>query len=456
MIGFDTCCNDDNGTNVTLGKIKLTDANGDVFTDLAGALAYVQEFTDAVITETSFADGVFYFTVPANTEFLKRDSFCSVYLSAQELQFEDNSGLVTAFDNFAFLQNTKNNIIGDASFKEQAFFASTGNNTLGVCTFTGSNCFGASTGNNTLGNCIFEKGNNFILAQGDNTLGDCQFDTVTVEGSNFNSSSGNNTLRNCSFNGTGDFSTSTGNNTIADSLFVGDAAFWGATGNNTFGICEFQGAEAFRQSTGNNTFASNSKILGVDSFTQSTGNNVFGNMCQIGNSCFASATGNNVFGKNCNFSGANFYEVTGINVFGKSCVFGNSDFSNSLGTLIFDDCIFGDGCFSPFYGDEIILKNLTCGSDFLAGANPNIKVSIYKIANCGSNFCLDFKGRIDITYALGNDSTATLPADIFTTANICSIHIPNALQYNNGGSPDGDLVNLLTNVSNPDSLITYD
>jgi len=444
-------------SNVIIGKIKLTDANGDVFSNLAGALAYVQEFTDAEITEMYFSEGIFYFTVPENTGFLKRDSFCSVYLSAQELQFEDPYGLVTAFDNFAFLQNTKNNIVGDASFKEQAFYATTGNNTLGICLFTGSSAFSSSTGNNTLGNCIFEKGSNFVSSQGDNVLGDCQFDTDTIEGYNFNMSSGNNTLRNCTFNATSDFSQSTGNNTLGDCLFVGDDAFILSNGNNTLGICEFQGAQAFRQSTGNNNFAANSKVIGFDSFTLSTGNNVFGNMCQIGNSCFASATGNNIFGNECTFSGNNFFEANGKNVFGKSCVFSDNEFLNSLGTLIFDEnCIFSGTCIINFSGDEIQLKNVVCGDDFLSYANPKIKISIYKIATCGVNFCLDFTGRIDITYALGNDETATLPADIFTTANICSIHIPNALQYNNAGGPDGDLVNLLANVTNPDSLITYD
>lgn len=514
MIGFDTCCSDDNGTNVTLGKIKLTDANGDIFIDLAGALAYVQQFTTAEITETSFADGVFYFTVNANTAFDLSDYFCASGSSAKRLQFEDSLGLVTAFGNYSFVENTENNIIGNASFKENVFVGSTGNNTLGDCLFTGSQAFLNSTGNNNLGNCVFEKGFHFGGSSGNNTLGDCQFDTVTIEGGNFSSATGNNNLGNCVFNGGADFDTTTGNNSFGFCEFYGQSfysatsnnffkKFYGeglnyhfrfATGNNVFldaTIAEgfFMesstgnntihsgggGAEFFNSSEGNNIFGKNitfavasfnnsvgdnffgeSCVFEQGAFNNSSGNNSFQDKCLFLNTSFSGATGNNNFGSECVFFDYSFNASSGNNNFNNKCVFGIENFSHSTGNNSFGtQTLFADTCFKNSESNNEILS-ATFGNQCFINAAPKIKNSVGEIINVGSEFALNYLGRFDITQTLGLTAGTDLPIDIFTTANICSIHIPNALQYNNGGSPDGDLVNLLANVTNPNSLITYD
>lgn len=459
MIGFDTCCNDDNGTNVTLGKIKLTDANGDVFTDLDGALAYVQQFTTAEITETSFADGVFYFTVPEGTEFLEKDNFCSAIDFADGLQFEDVLGLVRAFDNFAFYQNAKNNILKSASFKEQAFYGSTGINTVTDCIFTGSNCFTSSTAQNKVTGCIFEKGNHFIRSEGDNLITSCEFDTVTLEGSNFKESTGKNKINNCRFYAEMDFSYSEGFNEFEKSTIIGNKFFFTSSGNNVFNQCTITGDLCFGQSTGDNNFSSNTVISGTNNFNSASGNNTFGNDCTFTGDYFgAISTGNNTFGNNINATGNNFFlAASGKNKFGNNCVFGGLAFSESSGKNIFgNDNTFGNYSFENSTSENHIGFDGIFGRYAFRVAFPKYKNSIASIKNCDIEFAKNYTGRFDVLYQLGTDGTATLPADIFTTANICSIHIPNELQYNNGGSPDGDLVNLLANVTDPNSIITYD
>lgn len=500
MIGFDSCCGEDNGGNVTLGKIKLTDANGDVFTDLAGALAYVQEFTTAAITETSFSDGVFYFTVPANTEFLERDSFCSLYLNATNLKFEDNLGLVTAFDNFAFYQNGTNNILGSASFKQDAFRETSGSNTLLNCTFTGSHAFANSSGNNVLGVCNFEKGYNFYESSGSNTLLLTEYDIVEVQGYNFYMSSGNNKfLFYLTSNGPEDFSYSFGDNEITAATFqlncfnnssgnniikkfnniLATESFRESTGNNIINrVCFYGNGSFFQLSTGNNIIGGLSEFYG-ENFNNATGNNSFGAFCYFNSNSFNGVTGNNNFGKNCNFgsscfnstrlSSKNNFEIgctfldncftlsDGNNTFSKSCSFGNLCFNTSHGINNFDrGCQFGDNCFQASSSNNNFGYLIAFGNDCFDSAAPQAFNTIESILSCGSGFAKDYTGRFDITSELGNSPLATLPSDIFTTSNICSIHIPNALQYNNAGGPDGDLVNLLANVTNPDSLITYD
>lgn len=450
----------ESGSVLPIGKIKLTDANGDVFTDLAGALAYVQQFTTAEITETSFADGVFYFTVTEGTEFLEKDNFCSAFDFADGLQFEDVLGLVRAFDNFAFYQNAKNNILKYASFKEQAFYGSTGLNTVTDCVFTGSNCFTYSTAQNKVTGCVFEKGSHFLGTEGDNLITSCEFDTVTLEGSNFKESTGKNKINNCKFYAEMDFSYSEGFNEFEKSTITGNKFFFTSSGNNFFNQCTMTGDYCFAESTGDNEFSSDTVIEGMYNFNLSEGNNTFYNNCSfIGDYIFSTSKGNNTFGNNTTATGDNFFiGALGNNTFGNNCAFsGRLAFSETSGKNIFgNDNTFGDTSFQMSTSENVIGFNSIFGRYAFRQAVSNIKNSIASIKDCDIEFAKNYGGRFDILSSLGDDGTSNLPADIFTTAEICSIHIPNILKYINGGSPDGDLVNMIANVTNPDSKFIYD
>jgi len=133
-----------------LGKIRIVDKLGEVFTDLATASAYVSTFTLATLTNESYSDGVYYFTVPNGTSFAELGGFLS-YSSAY---IEDDLGLINNFGIACFEGNSGNNILGNCTFGIVAFDTSSGNNTFGNCIF-GGGCFIGATGNNVLGDCTF-------------------------------------------------------------------------------------------------------------------------------------------------------------------------------------------------------------------------------------------------------------------------------------------------------------
>jgi hypothetical protein len=135
------CCNN----TTPQGKITLTGGIADgLYTDLASAIAYIQGFTSATITDASLSGDTFKFTVPAGSDF----SLVSDFMTNTTGIFIDNLGLVVIFG-------------------KNAFGGSTGNNVLGNCTF-GNGSFANSTGNNILGDCIFRE--SFIGASGTNTI----------------------------------------------------------------------------------------------------------------------------------------------------------------------------------------------------------------------------------------------------------------------------------------------
>ena len=154
----------DLGGGGSLGLIQIEDIAGQLFTDLATASAYIRTFTTATITQESFNNGVFYFTVPAGSDFSLSNGFC-FSLSGN---FVDRLGLITTFSDSAFGNSTGNNILGNCTFGGDCFSLSTGNNILGNCIF-GESAFGTSTGNNILGNCIFAN-NPFDSCLGTNVV----------------------------------------------------------------------------------------------------------------------------------------------------------------------------------------------------------------------------------------------------------------------------------------------
>jgi len=149
------------GGGATLGLIKIVDKAGDFFTNLATASAYIRTFTSATITNESFSNGTFWFTVPNGSNF--GDTFG--FLMSSSAYIEDTLGLITSFTdgatNLQFYENTGNNILGNCTFKNEAFAYSTGNNILGNCTF-GDECFNYATGINKIGNILLSSISNYF------------------------------------------------------------------------------------------------------------------------------------------------------------------------------------------------------------------------------------------------------------------------------------------------------
>ena len=112
---------------VPQGLITLTNGIADgLYTDLASAIAYIQTFTSATITDASLSGDTFKFTVPVGSDF----SLSTGFMMATTGSFVDNQGLVTAFGNFAFVDSQGNNVLGDCTLGDNSFSGATGTNTI--------------------------------------------------------------------------------------------------------------------------------------------------------------------------------------------------------------------------------------------------------------------------------------------------------------------------------------
>ena len=105
-----------------LGLIQIVDKDGDFFTDLATATAYIEQyFNPSIITDKSFNNGVFYFTVPSSTS---TENVVVGFLSAADgistnsASFVDEFGLVSFFSSTSnFERNSGNHIMGNVDFQ---------------------------------------------------------------------------------------------------------------------------------------------------------------------------------------------------------------------------------------------------------------------------------------------------------------------------------------------------
>lgn len=391
MIGFENTgiLGGDTPSSDALGKIKLTDATNQVFNDLAGAMAYVSLFTDAELTETSFSDNTFYFTVPANTDFLLANGFCGKITNAELLSFEDPNGLVVNFKESAFESNEKNNIFHNVTFDQFAFNNALGINIFNVC----------SAGNNSFNSC-----------SGKFTFGD---------GNNF----GQNSFQNAS-----------GIFTFLNNSNFGDRCFL-ASVNPTINI-------------------GNTNSFGIEFLKNSTATGIFGSTNYFEEKAFQNLTSKSLqFGNENEFADNAFTESSLIATFDSNNIFLDFAFKGTSGNVIFNnESEFASQCFSDSTANFKLLGNNYFEDNCFENANPTIKNEIENITSCGSNFALDYIGRFDILSKLGINELQNLPNDFFTTSQIVNFNYPNALNYNNAGGKDGDLVNVLANITNINSV----
>ena len=110
------------GSGVQSGLIQIIDKDGDFFTDLATATTYIEQyFNPTIITDKSFNNGVFYFTVPNSTS---TENVAVGFLSAADgistnsASFVDEFGLVNFFLSASnFERNSGYHIMGSVDFQ---------------------------------------------------------------------------------------------------------------------------------------------------------------------------------------------------------------------------------------------------------------------------------------------------------------------------------------------------
>ena len=147
------------GSGGTLGLIKIVDKAGDFFTNLATASAYIRTFTSATITDESYSNGTFWFTVPNGSSFGLASNFLS--MGGSKASIIDELGLITTFGGYAFYPNSGIHILGDCTFGVVAFQNANCNVTLGNCTFANGGFAGFSGIAKTRNILLTATGSNF-------------------------------------------------------------------------------------------------------------------------------------------------------------------------------------------------------------------------------------------------------------------------------------------------------
>jgi hypothetical protein len=109
------------------GKITITGGVGaGLYSNLSTAIAYINTFTSATVTDATLVGDVFKFTVPAGSDF----SANSKFLENVSANIQDPDGLITKFADNAFVGNTGNNLLLNVEFGIDAFNSASGTNTI--------------------------------------------------------------------------------------------------------------------------------------------------------------------------------------------------------------------------------------------------------------------------------------------------------------------------------------
>ena len=120
-----------------LGLIQIVDLNGDFFTDLATASAWIRTFINHTvypITNESFDSGVFYFTVPSGTYVDLNAGF----LSNTSASIYDELGLLIEISDNSFSLNSGEVVLKNVNFQEYSFNQFSGKASLNNILFIGS------------------------------------------------------------------------------------------------------------------------------------------------------------------------------------------------------------------------------------------------------------------------------------------------------------------------------
>jgi hypothetical protein len=99
----------------TLGLIKIVDKAGDFFTNLATASAYIRTFTSATITNESYSNGTFWFTVPNGSSLANNNGFL-YKLTPHTAYIEDPLELISFLGNNTLGFSSGNSFLGNVRF----------------------------------------------------------------------------------------------------------------------------------------------------------------------------------------------------------------------------------------------------------------------------------------------------------------------------------------------------
>jgi len=527
MIGFENnISSSSGGTTSTLGKISLTDATSQVFTNQDEAISYINQFTNATLTEVIF-DAVtktLYFTVPAGTLLNLQQGFCGKLTNAERLQFSDVNGLIISYEAQAFEGNECNNTFGSNLFFKEGSF----NEAFGINTFDSDNEFAENCFANYTGSAIFKDRNTFLdgfmqsantvkVTLGNNNVINQGFylaeNNCTITAGNENSFL-NNSFQNASINftcgNTNDFSNdtfnqSTGVVTMGNNNIIGSGSGEEFVGFFTLGNENYIRENSFLNATLEFNCGDRNEFE-MQCFYSSSVFGIFGDDNNIGIYCFQqlensfSSTEKLTFGNRNTFNGWNFSESSNAYLdFGSQNGFFDGSFHSSFDLYIqfSTNCAFRDLCFNDTltitakfdyytefngacFGSSLdcdifihkgffennfaenstsnftILGEADFRDDCFRGANPTKKNTVEWIKYAGVRFALNYTGRFDLLSKLGTTPLQNLPNDFFTTSNLVSIHVPNALDYANDGAPDLDLLNMSNNTTNIDRLFIAD
>jgi hypothetical protein len=166
---------------------------------------------------------------------------------------------------------------------------------------------------------------------------------------------------------------------------------------------------------------------GDDCFNQNSGNNIIdglGNDITFGNSCFVSSSGNNYI--NRAFAGDEFFTLSSGNNTIEYCQPGDYAFSKSSGNNTIGDGKFGENAFVE------------------AASSLN---TITNIINANDNFGKGYIGNFMIRGDIGATDSADLlgTATFFNNGGSANLIVQLAKLTSNGGNPEGDLDNAVTN-----------
>jgi len=151
------------GLDAASGLIKIVDLNGDFFTDLATANTYISTFTNATITNESFSDGVYCFTVPVGSDFSEADYFLGDNAANITAYLIDLNNLVSILGDYAFKNNSSDNFCSSVSFGIEAFASASGVNVLTDSAITfGDDAFNSFNGVVTFYGTIANSSGNYF------------------------------------------------------------------------------------------------------------------------------------------------------------------------------------------------------------------------------------------------------------------------------------------------------
>ena len=439
------------GGSATLGLIKIVDKYGEVFTDLATALAYIRNFTSATITNESYSNGTFWFTVPNESSFSDANNFLAPDANTSAY-IDDNLGLINDFANDAFYENIGNNILGNCSFGDSSFVNSKGNNILGDCSF-GEDSFYFSEGNNTLGNCVFDN-SCFQAAKGI-----YKFKNIYLLNSSDYFAYG----ASGRFEIYGTIGTTTGND-YANFFPTNTAVIWAKKVMQTNNGGGIEGDLARAQTNGAKLFfgyADGSATLGLIKIVDKYGE-VFTDLATASAYIryFTSATITNESYSNGTFwftvpNGSSFSDYDNFLRDTTACIndnlglintFGAQAFFQNFGNNILGNCTFGPSAFSLSTGNNI-LGDCTFGNNsFYAteGINKFGNILLSNASNGFGNTTGDKYPRFEIYGNIGT-TTANNYINIFATASTVVIWAKKVMQTNNAGGIEGDLARAQTN-----------